>query len=246
MVDASLILQGAVAVGTLSLAGASYYQARLLVHERNATRAREMAEKIYTPLGQQIWGWPDTQLPEVSSWNHFKSSMPYLTQKVPKEISTLLEQRDQILEEMSRLQEKIREQCKSRIVELGWQLALAKGQQTTLEKTTAFQVNCEVLRVEQNNLPSIWLSCKDLYTWISDYRSEHLPDQEWRIDVVVGGSKFGGLEDAKTVAATLFKELEDLPYAQRFRELSKKARAIGASLTQLTEKELAKTAKIDQ
>lgn len=249
MVDASLILQGAVAVGTLSLAGATYYQARLLVRERKAATARELAEKIYTPLRPEVSNWRDIELVGQCSWSQFKNSMPLLILKVPEPIGALLDQAAAIIDEMARLQAKVYKYCEERIIEFGWQLARDKGQQTGLEKKTAFQVlanNNAVFTIDQNNLPAVWVSGKDLNKWISDYFTKRLPDSSWDVQVLVGGQKFGGLEDANRIVSKLFEGLAEQPFALRLRDQARTLKPIGVKLSQKIDQEIEKAARLDR
>ncbi len=249
MADDSTIINGAVAVGTIGLSLLTVYQTQLLIRERRATQARELAEKIYAPLREPVLTWQRIEYPSFTQWRQFKSGMPYLTLRVPKELTTLLDQGDEIIDEMIRLQEKVRSRCEEKMGDLGWELALSKGQQTTLKKETTVNVlvkNNAILRLDYNNLPTIWGSGKDLYTWILDYFTKNLPDTQWSVDLLVGGTKFGGLEEAKLIVGELFEDLAQQPYAKRLRERAEALKPIGVKASQRIDKELQKAASLER
>jgi hypothetical protein len=191
--------------------------------------------------------WQDIELVRVPPWKFFKDQMPYLTLRVPKDIATLLDQGDQILRDMGRLEEKVRNFCGDQLKTLGWELAQAKGQRAGLEGTTAFRVlvnDSVVLTIDRNSISQVWVSGKDLKSWVSDYCLKNLPDAEWKMDVIVGGQTFGRLEDAETIAAKIFTSLTDQPYAQELRASARTLRPIGLKALRRIDKELAKGVRL--
>jgi hypothetical protein len=247
LVDASLVIEALVAVGTIGLSLLTVYQTQLLIRERRASQARELAEKIYTPLRVEVVYWQDVELVRLPPWKFFKDTMPYLTLRVPKDIATLLDGGDQILRNMARLEEKARNFCGDQLKSLGWELAQAKGQRSTLEPTTAFRVlvnNSVVLTLDGTSISQVWVSGKDLKRWVSDYCSKNLPDAAWKMDVIVGGQNFGDLENAETIATKLFGSLAGQPYAEELRASARALVPIGVKALQRIDKELAKEARL--
>jgi hypothetical protein len=248
LVDASLVIEGAVAVGTIGLSLLTVYQTQLLIRERRASQARELAEKIYTPLRQEVSEWKSIETARLISWRMMQNQMPYLTLRVPKEITALLDQGVRLLSEMALLEETVRNYCEEELKRLGWELAKSKGQQTGLSDQRAIQVlvkNNAILNFDRVSLPMVWTSGRDLYTWVADYAAKNLPGASWDMLVLVGGQKLGGLEEAKVMADKLFESLASRPDAQQLREKARVLRPIGVKLVERINKELAKEARLE-
>ncbi len=85
----SLLIEGAVAVGTIGLTVLAAYQLR---RDRREALARELADRVYVPMRKHAMAW---QNPEVSlygtTWKDLQENVPYLTARVPSELKKLFE-----------------------------------------------------------------------------------------------------------------------------------------------------------
>jgi hypothetical protein len=90
----SLLIEGAVAVGTIGLTVLTAYQLR---RDRREAIAQELADRVYVPLRKAALGWqnPDSLL-YYSPWRELQENVPYLTAKVPSDLRKLFENQEMI------------------------------------------------------------------------------------------------------------------------------------------------------
>src|SRR5438034_5435358 len=90
----SLVIEGAVAVGTIGLTVLAAYQ---LCRDRKEGLARELADRVYVPMRKAAMTWQDPEgIPVGSTWKYLEDNVPYLTMRVPSDLRKLFARGDEI------------------------------------------------------------------------------------------------------------------------------------------------------
>ena len=85
----SLLIEGAVAAGTLGLTILAAYQLR---RDRREALARELADRVYVPMRKHAMVWQNPEESVYSStWKDLGENVPYLTARVPSDLRKLFE-----------------------------------------------------------------------------------------------------------------------------------------------------------
>src|SRR5207249_10440033 len=78
--------QGVLAGTPLAVAFATFYLSISIARDR---KARQMAERVYTPLLKEVTTWLDPEHQGSGEWTRLKMEAPYWVRRVPKDITTL-------------------------------------------------------------------------------------------------------------------------------------------------------------
>jgi len=94
LVDISLI-ESAVAIGTFTLAGATFWLGWNGRAERKAREQTELAVGAYNPIRAEILNWidPETAYNDISrdTWTNLKRTQLHLVAQIPKPITSLID-----------------------------------------------------------------------------------------------------------------------------------------------------------
>jgi hypothetical protein len=239
MLDISIItilIDLAVAVGTLALAILTVHQLRLLVRERKASQARELADRIYTPLRKEVtlWSDPEEVYGGVSSsvWKHLNETAPYLTQRVPRDLASILDKVQSLFFRVDFLTIQVRRIIIDESNRLGRSLRDKAGE----HDQTMLRIVGKRDLIVNLDLGKVWSTKMTLIDWSKNYVSNHYPVSDWEIDVQVGNNRAGGTKEAERLADQLFKFLKSQSMAcellEKIEEITKLAHNIVARIDQ--------------
>jgi len=77
------------AITPLAVAFATFYLSVSISRDR---KSREIAALVYTPLLKEVTSWLNPRFQMFGEWGQIKTQQPYWVLRMPKEITTLLEQ----------------------------------------------------------------------------------------------------------------------------------------------------------
>lgn len=221
-----------VALGTLLLAGLTVYQLRLFVQERRATRARELADRVYTPLRAEValWQCPELVFNGVSdkTWLELKEKAPYLILRIPSELVITLNNAEPLVKRIGFLAIQVRAMIVEQTKRLGVDLCAKRNLDYRGEPL--IRVLGKNLLIKLVDLGEVWSSRASLKDWVEKYVEEHYPVRDWEVEVLSGSDRLGGLKEAEEMNKVVFNSLSCDPFAcellekiYEFKELAKKA-----------------------
>jgi hypothetical protein len=241
----SLLIDAAVAAGTLFLAGLTYYQLRILIRERKAAQARELADRVFTPLRKEValWIGPEEVYGEASSrtWAELKEKAPYLSLRLPRELAGTLDKAEQLFTRVNFLKSQVRPVIQKETNRLGRELALKAGLtgQRTNEQTMLRIVNKQGL-IANLDLGRVWSTRMSLTDWAKNYVKVHYPVEDWEVQVLVGPDPAGGTKDAEELARQLFELLRGQPSARELHETIDEITTLGRDAIASIDRELSR------
>lgn len=236
MVD---IVQLAVAVGTLLLASATFLLAWNSVKERRANEARELAVGAYNPLRMQVLSWLDFENSytnaSTSAWTSLKQTQLQLAGRIPKAITTQLNDAEILVDRIQSLKERVSKEVKTQYEEIAKRLLPSK--QNEWELLIRFMLNGRYVRWFDPTWA--WLARQDLNEYVGEYATQ-FPNDTWDFEVVVGSTKVGGEKEANEVAEKLFEALDQQDEALELRQSLGRLSTMAKSINVAIEKELKK------
>jgi hypothetical protein len=217
----SLLVDLAVAIGTLGLAFLTVYQLRLLMRERKATQARELADHVYTPLRKEIASWTNPEEiyggASFKTWTELKENAPYLTLRVPPDLSTTLDEAKQLISRVNFLKSQIGPMMYKETNRLGREFAVKVG--ISREDQTMLRIVDKHGLIANLDMGRVWSTRTSLRNWAKTYVATHYPVEDWEVQILVGPDPTGSTKEAEQLAEQLFEFLKGQPLA---RELLKK------------------------
>ncbi len=90
-------VQGLLAGSPLALAFATFYLSVSIARDR---RARQMAERVYTPLLKEVTTWLDPTGQRFGEWTRLHSEAPYWVRRIPKDIVSLLNRAEPLFHDL--------------------------------------------------------------------------------------------------------------------------------------------------
>jgi hypothetical protein len=237
--DVPLIIQVLVAAGTILLASATFLLAWNSVKERKGNEARELAVGAYNPLRMQVLSWMDLEHAysnaSISVWASLKQTQLQLAGRIPKPLTTQLDDAESLLDRIQSLRERVSKDVKAKKEEVAKRFLSSK--QADWELMIRFMLDGRYVRWIDPTWA--WLARESLDEYVGEYATQ-FPDDTWDFEVVVGSTKVGGEKEANEVAEKLFESLDKQDGALELREslgkLSNMAKTINAAI----EKELKK------
>ena len=230
----SLLIDGAVAAGTLGLTVLAVYQLR---RDRREALARELADRVYVPMRKHAIAWQDPEgIPAGSTWKYIEENVPYLTMRVPSDLRKLFERGDEIEREtwvyIGPTTEYVRFQ------------SYTPGTNTTIRFTKGDEFLGEVYMI------NIWKSGKTFAQYCTDFMGRSHPlVKEWslvlwaEVPVPTGGlsqQRVGGDKEVNEYADKVFKFLESKPEAVTYRKKYRERAQVGAKAVERIDRELRK------
>jgi hypothetical protein len=214
----SLLIEGAVAAGTLSLAVIAYYQIRLSLRERNANQGRELVEKIYLPLRNEASSWLDPDTFGFGAWPQIEKAIPHLSYSVPTELVKIFREAEPLMLRLGSLnfdiQQLILKATGSMIAKMGLQgKVVGSGH-------AAFSVRRGIGNyLFAFYLQELWLSDKSLNDYSTQKVEARWPGlDDWTVDLLIDGQPVGGLAEAQELAKGALEFLVHPPPAREFKE----------------------------
>ena len=237
--DISLIIQGLVAAGTILLASATFLLAWNSVKERKTNEASELAVGAYNPIRMQVLSWMDLEHAYGSAsgsvWTSLKQTQLQLAGRIPKSLTTQLDDAESLLDRIQSLREKVSKEVWAKKEETAKRLLPSK--QADWELMIRFMLDGRYVRWIDPTWA--WLARQDLNEYVGEYATQ-FPDDTWDFEVVVGSTKVGGEKEANEVAEKLFEALDKQDEALELRESLGKLSSIAKSINAAIEKELKK------
>ncbi len=215
----SLLIEGAVAVGTLSLAIIAYYQIRLSLRERNANQGRELVEKVYLPLRDEVYLWLEPDGRGFLAWPKIQKEIPHLSYSVPTKLVDIFREAEPLMLRLGTLNFEIHrlisKATRSMIEKMGLQSKVVGSGEAS------FSVRWE--RVNQRLfgmfLEEVWLSGKSLNDYSTQRVQARWPGlEDWTIDLQIDGQPVGDLAKAQELAKGALEFLVHPPEAREFQE----------------------------
>ena len=238
VLEFSVIVDSLVAVGTIGLALLTYRQMRLLNKERRATQARELAEKVYNPILQEL-GELHPEHFSFLRWSDVKRSSPHLTPRVPTPLYALFERAETHSELIGVLGGRVSDMITEKELQLVNELGLKPkpAQQDWVE----FRILVGKGEPPRIYLSNVWVIGKDLDTYAKDYvTKKYAPGKEWDIELRVGGYRAGGKPEAEKMANLVFETLRANSDALQLQQKHREAMGLGAQISERIIEELGK------
>ncbi len=236
------LLNAAVAVGTLALAALTYYQLRLLSRERRATQARELADRVYTPLLRDVAKWtkPEEVYGDASckTWTELKLQAPYLGLRVPRDIATKLDEAERVFGRIGFLLSQVRPMIHLEANRLGRKLATEIG--ITGEKETMLRIVDSNSLIVNLDIGKIWAAKLSLKDWAQKYVAAHYPVEDWKVEILFGPDPVGGTKEAEAFMEQLSGFLKTQPLANELLERIWQIIDLGRIIIPLIDQNLAK------
>jgi hypothetical protein len=235
----SLLIEGAVAVGTVGLTILTAYQLR---RDRREALARELADRVYVPMSDVAAKWqdPEAMASYPTNWSALERAVPYLTVRVPSDLRKLFEKAGAIEREISIYNRAVYDLIRSQ--SLGSKL----------------QVSNTIVRIMKGkeylgdvNMTNLWKSGKSLEQYVTDYMARSYPlSKEWSLNLWTDVDAPGGtgtiqqqvgetkeaIEYCDKLRSFLASKPEAYSYMMRYKELAE----VGSKAYDLIEKQLRK------
>lgn len=256
MAELQLLLDGLVALGTLGLAGVTFYQARLLVRERKSTRLRELAQRVLTPLRGTVERWAslDHLLGETGrhtvgelaeqrekSWPTIRAREAHLLPNLPTGLISLLEEgstlEDRIVRLKSRVASSAYEEFNSRVQDIMGRLGVK-----TQGWPQLYAVSDRSLMMS-GNLVDLWLTGQSATDWAREVVAAQFPGENPKPAIRSADQQVGGPEEAGEATRNVFLYLESDPLANELRQLVKRILAAGRQALDQIDGMIAETAQ---
>lgn len=238
MLELSVIVDILVAAGTIGLALLTYHQMRLLNKERGATQARELAEKVYNPILQEL-GELHPEHFSFLRWSDAKRTAPHLIPRIPSPLYTLFERAEAYSKLVGFLGGLVSDMITEKELQLVSDLGLKPkpAQQDWVE----FRILIGKGEPPRIYLSNVWIRGKDLDTYAKDYVAErYAAGKEWDIELRVGGYRAGGKSEAERVANLVFETLRADTNALQLQRKHKEAMELGTQIAERIREELGK------
>lgn len=235
----SVVIEAAVAAGTLALAILTVYQLRLLVRERRENRARELADKIYAPLRKDVAYWLERGHFGVRAWRELEEKEPFLIRWVDSEIVASFEKAQPIDKNIGSLSLRLNELVSKASFRAREQLGLGASSPGSGQISFRVLAGNNVLHSGIYVEP-LWLSGKTLIEYATEYMAGMYPRFEWEFDLQIDGQTRGGMKEAVEFGNEVLKLLEEEPLAREMREKVEYMRTIGAKVLRTIDQEITK------
>jgi hypothetical protein len=216
------IVDSLVAIGTLALAALTVYQLRLFINERKANQARELAERIYTPLRMEVAIWTKPEevfngaLSASKTWTELKEKAPYLTLKLPRDLRDTLDSAERLLSRIYFLSSQVRAMIQEETDRLG--MALCAKRSVSFHGSPFIRVVGGHQMITQVYLGSVWCSKMSLKEWVENYVKDHYPVKDWEVEIFSGSDRIGALKEGEEMAEAMFALLKNQPFARELLE----------------------------
>jgi hypothetical protein len=209
------IVDSLVAIGTLALAGLTVYQLRLFIQERKANQARELAERVYTPLRMEVALWvnPEFVFGFVSSkaWIELKEKAPYLVLRLPRDLVNLLDTPQPLLKTIEFLGTQVRGVIRDITDQVG--IKLCAQARVTFRGPPFIRVLGKSVLITTADIGTVWAARMSLKDWVEKYVNDHYPVKDWEVEVLSGSDRIGGLTEAEEITEAVFATLKNQPFA---------------------------------
>jgi len=215
--------------------GSTLFQSRLGVQERHK---RDLAQRIYTPLRAEVVKWLDPEEQTFYVWNELQEKELYWTKKVPKDMTTMLDNGKQVFkklleakvvvnlstfEETARLGNEVREKMN---------VAIRVGSPPTISIRVGNQ------DVGYIYLPNLWVSGKSFRDYVSAQVDRSFPNVGWKVTILIDGQPYGGMPEAEEYVGKVVTFYENQPQARELRKRSQELRALGSKVLLRIDQEL--------
>jgi hypothetical protein len=214
------LVDSLVAMGTLALAALTVYQLRLFLRERKANQARELAERIYTPVRMEvaIWAKPEEVFKGALSktWTELKEKAPYLTLRLPRDLVDTLNTAERLLSRISFLSIQVRGMIQEEIDRLGIALCAKRG--VTFHGSPLIRVRGGIEMITQVDLGRVWCTQMSVKEWVENYVKDHYPVKDWEVEIFSGSDRLGALKEAEEMTQDVFALLKNEPFARELLE----------------------------
>ncbi len=238
----TVLINLAVAIGTLALAVLTVYQLRLLIRERKASQARELADRIYTPLRKEfvLWSSPEEVYGGVSSktWKELKETAPYLTQRLPRDLASILDKVESLSPRVYFLSIQVRRIITGETNRLGRSLR----DRASEHDLTMLRIVGKQDLIASLDIGRVWSAKMTLMDWSRNYVSSHYPVTDWEIDVQVGNNRAGGTEEAVKLVDQLFEFLKGQSMACELLEKIEEITTLSSNIVERIDQELSQPA----
>lgn len=238
----STLVDSLVAIGTLALAVLTVYQLRLFIRERKANQARELADRIYTPLRVEVASWinPEQVFNDASckTWTDLKERMPYLTLRLPRDLVGLLDTTQQLLNRIGFLNIQVREMIQDEMHRLSAELCTRSG--VNYRGLGVIRILGKRELITQVDLGRVWCMKTTVKEWVENYVQTHYPVKEWELEILNGADRVGGLKEAEEIAQQVFTSLKNQPFASELREKIYKVKELAQKAISRIDEELSK------
>ena len=237
-----MVIQVLVALGTLLLASATFLLAWNSVKERKGNEARELAVGAYNPLRLQVLSWMNLEdaygSTPIDVWTSLKQTQLNLAGRVPKPVTTQLDNTEILLDKILFLRETVKKKIRVKTEETA--TALLPSRNAGSEMIIRFYVGERAQYVRWFDPTWAWLARKNFSDYVDQYAKQQFSDETWSLDVVVGNTIVGAKKEADEVAKKLFEYLDKQSEATEFRDLLEKLSKVAKSINEAIEKELKK------
>src|SRR6266699_1422994 len=171
----TLVIDGAVAAGTLGATFLTVYQLRRDHRER---LARELADKVYVPMLGQASAWQNPEpMYAGGTWNDLKGQVPYLTNRVPSKLVTMLDKADALNSEIDLYLISVAEVVGKSTKPGNPSIAIVTA---TASYGPIFDVFHLAIR--------LWKSKKPLAEYFKEYMRRNRPDvEDWHLELNLDG-----------------------------------------------------------
>jgi hypothetical protein len=230
------------AITPLAVAFATFYLSVSITRDR---QARQMAERIYTPLFNEARTWLDPHGQSFSEWTRINKEAPYWVRRIPKELTKVLNDAYNISQNfytsravLYRLVPKGIEKLSSEIVP---KAGFIVDDTPTVTQFVMLSPGYGEIYIDP---ALIWQMNQSVSKYIDDRaRESYLPGSNWELQTRVSRSGVpvkvaGGTEDATKWLERVMEFLATQPSALEFRKQIQKIRTLGEEALLLIEEEL--------
>lgn len=233
----NILINLAVAIGTLALAFLTVYQLQLFKQEHRAAQARELGERIYTPLRVEIRSWSDPERVyenfSVKTWKELKEKYPYLTQRIPTDLAGLLNHAEDLQPHFAFLKSQVYRMIYEETDRLGRELA-----GVAQSNGTQFRAYSKDRPFLDFDAASVWVRETTLSEFVENYVKMCYPIEDWEVEVLVSGRKAGDIKDAEHITERVLEFLKGQVLAREFLERIHVINKLGVQVTKLVDHEL--------
>jgi len=235
----SAFIEALVAAGTIGLALLTYHQLRIINRERRATQARELAEKVYNPILQELGELRPEYPFSLRQWSDIKKAVPHIIPRIPSQLYSLFEQAEAYAKLTGGLGNRVSELVTEREAQIVKELGLKP--QNAGPDTVEYAIVVGKGELQRVYLSHMWITGKNFDTYARDFvTARNASGKEWDIELRVGGYRAGGKPEAEKVANLVFEILKADDRALQLQQRQQEAMELASRISKRIREELGK------
>jgi len=227
----------------LSVAFATFYLSVSIARDR---RAREMADRIYTPLLKEVTTWFDPKFQNFGEWTRLNLEAHYWLQRVPKVIANLFNEAYESLRKLQELRAATNKLISDGTNQISPEVLSKAGFEDTELGAIYFYIMTESGGgINPIYILWIWQTGKSVTEYVADYAKENFgKGTKWRLQTQASAKRDGTIkvagetEDTNRWITQVFEFLKTQPEALEYARQIGEVRKLGEQAFKLIDEEL--------